>query len=555
MDPNNPNPQNSPPEGNNPETPQPEAQPGASPPGPEAQTPERSKEKQGNELHADLSHIFGSSVNLAGNNVFNFHVSSEKQARGILNELREEAATRHIPPPPEPDAPLQKHVDYWFDNELNTDQEKFFAITLSMFNGLKYPDFKDIYEIVLHVMKIEEEKEKEKEKPRSRFNKGDNDLAGKIKAEIKRSDDGLEEIIRFKDNRYPAAIFDLMRRCYRDVLLDLLPALKQVVEKHRYWVIRAGAALAVAEIGKLGFHRMRQQVLEPWASDQRAYVRAAVGYPLARLAENETFRKGVEDLLGDWTDPDWSGSGETWRYRWTAASVYKQIGSIEAEWAREWAYQGLAQVAGYDDIRLADSVIHSLTVLSLQGQLKEILLLLKGWIEQGSAGSDKEDKPQLRCLVGILAFMVLSEIHIELATEEKEEVQKLGLHIENLFELVCQGEANQTAVWRLVTAIGIRAFEYHLANAFFNLIARWTEHSGENPEVQNSVRNLLAAVYVQVRPRPRQHILNRLALWEKHKTKVCLAEMARSARVKIEVEMSREPQPVASAQKHIVFGD
>jgi hypothetical protein len=555
MDPNNSNPQNSPPESNNPETPRPESQPGTSPPGPEAQTPERSKEKQGNEFHADLSHISGANVNLAGNNVINIQVNSDKQAREVLRELREEAAAHHIPPPPAPDAPLQERIDHWFDNELKTDQEKFFAITLSMFNGLKYPDFKDIYEIVLHVMEVEEEKEKDKDKPRSRFVKGDGDLMGKIKAEITRSNDGLEEIIKFENERYPVAIFTLMRRRYRDVLLDLLPALKQVVEKHRYWLIRVGASLAVAEIGKLGFHRMRDQVLEPWAGNQRAYVRAAVGYPLARLAEDETFRKGVEDLLDDWIDPDWSGPGETWRYRWTAASVYKQIGSIEAEWAREWAYRGLAQVAGYDDIRLADSVIHSLTVLSLQGQLKEILLLLKGWIEQGSAGSDKEDEPQLRCLVGMLAFMVLSEVHIELATEEKEEVQELGLHIENLFELICQGEANQTAVWRLVTAIGIRAFEYHLANAFFNLIARWTEHSGENPEVQNSVRNLLAAVYMQVRPRPRQHILNRLALWEKHKTKECLAEMARSARVKIEVEMSRGPQPAAPTQKHIVFGD
>ncbi len=525
----------------------------ASPPTGEGSQPETDQET-GNKIDATLSHISGSGVHLAGRDVNILQISGEK----ILRILKEDKAARHVPPPPKPDAPLQAQVDYWFENELmfedelQTARQKFFTITLSMFNGLKYPDFRDIYDIVLHVMGITTAEKKEK-KFHSPFGTPDDDLVSKAKATINRSDTGLEEIIQFEDDHYPEAIYDLMRRRYRSILLDLLPALKEVVERHRYWEIRFAAAVAVAEIGKLGFFRMRNEVLEPWASDKRAYVRASAGYPLVRLAEDETFRAGVEDLLADWTDPNWQGPGKTWRYRWTAASILKQIGLIEADWALDWTYSGLKKVAGFDDIRLGDSVIHTLTVLSLQEQLPRVLQTLKEWIEQGSAGSPDEQAPQIRCLVGILAFMVLSEVHIEIATEEKKEASELGIQVNNLFELVCQSEAEQGDIWQLVVAVGVRAFEYRLVNDFFDLIARWTEYATDNPTIQNTVRNLLADVFVRVTSNQRERILNRLTRWQRQTRNKLLAEMATSAKEKIKDRVLNEPLP-ASPDKRIIFG-
>ncbi len=137
--------------------------------------PTESERQEGSEIQADLSHISSSKVNVAGNNVINIQVSSSEQAREILREVKEEFAARRVSPPPSPDAPLQELVDHWFDNELATDRQKFFAISLSMFDGLKYPDFRDIYEIVIHVMEVDKEEEKEK-KPRSRFGTADDEL-------------------------------------------------------------------------------------------------------------------------------------------------------------------------------------------------------------------------------------------------------------------------------------------------------------------------------------------------------------------------------------------
>lgn len=504
------------------------------------------------EINADLSYLRGASATIAGRDVtFNISVSSATQAQKILKELREGVAARHMPPPPPADATLQEQIDHWFAHELETEHVQFYAITLSMFNGLKYPDFKDIYEIILRVMKVKGRKE---EDAPSRFDTHDEDLTELVRADIKPSDEKLEEIIEFRDEQYVSAISDLMRRRYRNVFLDLLPALKQIVERHRYWEIRTRAAATMAEIGKIAFHRVRNQVLEPWASDPKAYIRASVGYPLARLVEERSSRAVVIDLLNDWSNPQWRGLGETWRYRWTAASVYKQIGYIEQDWAEDVAFRGLKKLAGFDDIRIADSVIHTLVVLSLQRQLENVLLALKEWIDEGVAGSKDNIEPQGRCIVAILAFMVMSEIHIE-AYKEKDEVidEDISLNASNLFDLVRKSETRKGEMWQLLVAVGVRSFEYRLANAFFDLIARWTDYAADDLHLQNTVRNLLADVFVEAQPRYREHMLNRLNRWTRQTRNKGLTEMANSAKEKIKERVLNEPHAASSVEDRIIF--
>ena len=428
------------------------------------------------------------------------------QIRSILKDLNEGNLARHIPSPPPPFVPLQEKVDYWFEYELTTDRQKLFAITLSMFNGLKYPDFRDIYKIVLQVMDIDEV-EKEEEKPRSRFDSSDVDLIKQVKAKIKPSDNKLEELLEFEDEKYVTAVFNSVRYHYRGVLLDLLPALGRIVERYRYWDVRYRAALAVAEIGKIGFHRARTQVLEPWARHSRGYVRAAVGYPLARLAEDDVSRQAVEELLDDWIDRRRNNPKE-WRYCWTAASTFKHIGIIETngdDWAINWACQGLKKIAGFDDIRLADSVIHSLVVLSLQGQLERVLLTLKEWMEEGITGKKVEPVSQTRCIVGILAFIILSEVHIELATEEKG-AKEAGVEVGNLFELVCQTKKDEYR--QLMVILGVCAFEYDLVNAFRNIIVRWSQYDS----LLQDLHLLLVDVLAEIRLHQHEPNLNRTSV-------------------------------------------
>ena len=139
---------------------------------------------------------------------------------------------------------------------MTTEPQKFYAITLSMFDGLKYPDFKNVYELILQAMEIKDtEAKKGKKKPRSRFGKREDELMELVKAELKPSEDKLENILTFRDEKYATTLFDVLRRWYPSVLLDLLPVLKQIVERYRYWEIRSRAARAVAEISKIGFTR------------------------------------------------------------------------------------------------------------------------------------------------------------------------------------------------------------------------------------------------------------------------------------------------------------
>lgn len=505
-------------------------------------------------VDADLHHISGGSVSIAGRDIhqhITLKVDPAGQVSEILKGLTEENLARQLPKPPDPNAALQEKVDYWFQHMLPTDEAMFFVLTLSLFNNLNYPDFKAIYEAMLKAMAIGQDKD---EKPRSRFKISSYDLnaaynyldEGQQERIIECRDEGLERIIKFTNDQYEAAIMNFVRQHHPDVLLDLLPALKQTVQKYRHWEVRSRAATAVAEIARLGFSCVRREVLEPWANDGRAYVRAAVGYPLARLAEDEKACLEVEKLLDDWTDPKQNSRDNAWRYWWTAASAYKQIGALNGEgagWAREWAYRGLKQAAGFDDLRVADSVIHSLVVLSLQGQLEDVLVALKGWIEEGVAGGEKDQAPQIRCVVAILAFMVLAKIHIEIAKEEQ--AQDSTARTGDLFGLVQQSEASRGEYWQLVEAVGVRAFEHRLADAFLDLIHHWIQHVADRPSLQETLLHLVPEIFVKLGPKHRERLLNRLGWWQRQTKDKHLAQMAAAIKARIIARINELNEPLA----------
>ncbi len=158
--------------------------------------------------------------------------------------------------------------------------------------------------------------------------------------------------------------------------------------------------------------------------------------------------------------------------------------------------------------------------------------------------------------MAILAFMVISEIHIEVSKEEDKESQSdevLG-RTENLFDLVRHSEKDKGNLWQMMVAVGVRSFEYRgLADEFFNLVARWTEHCADEPQLQNTVRNLLADVFLIVRPRYRERILNRLNRWERQNKKEHLSQMAKSTKLVIKDRVLNEPLP-GSLDDQIIFG-
>lgn len=450
-------------------------------------------------------------------------IADRDQLKNILSEIRESGKAPSPPPPAQ--SSIQEEVDRWFNEGLHTDSEKLFAITLSVFNEISYIELQEIYRIVLNFLQTDETG---KEVNRSPFSFDDETWIQKFKAVlIKPINDSSEEIITYANELYPRAVFELLRRRYRTVLLDLLPVLKHVAERYNQKEIITRVAHAIAEIAKIAFHRAYAQVLEPWAGAEQIYMRDAASYSLTVLAGDDIHRLAVKDVLDNWSSPKWNGRFEIWRYRWTAASTYRQLGFIETSWADSWVFSGLERLAGFDDVRIADSVIHALTVLSIHKPVIDVLKLLGRWVSDSTAQKTPDLESQARCIIAVLAFMTIAEIHQEIIDKDTNET---SLQAENLLDIVNQNKADENDVWQLSVAVGVQALEYGIGDAFFDLIEQWSKQAAENVSLQNTVKNLIIEVFKQVGPLQKEFIFNRFNLWQLQPSDETLNRIASAAK-------------------------
>ena len=397
-------------------------------------------------------------------------------------------------------------VERWFREDLPTAREKYFAIALSFFNGLKWADFWDIYQAILisRDLLVDEDDKKDA----WLFGQTDQELMDKARAHIVRKEDDAAEVIEFKEEGYPGVILDMLRTKYRPRLVDLLPGLGKLGE-HSYWEIRARAAYAVAEIGKLDFHRTRSQVLEVWAKDERPYVRAAVGYTASRLIQDGVADAEVRKMLNEWGDPQ---ENRNWKFRWAAAAAYKQIGLGNPD----IALPGLKLVARNDDIRVADAVIYALLVISFDDKLEAVLSALKEWLGEDS-GSKAE--PNIVPLVSTLAFLTLGNAYTDLAAhvpdngEERKDDAFLALLT-----------ADTEGTWRTVVVAALsKALKYRLTDEAFDILKGWARQvQDQDNDVRLAVVRDMIADWYMVLWQDRHQIgmtgtLNRLKRWTRDK--------------------------------------
>ena len=100
--------------------------------------------------HVEMSHLSSASASVAGRDILHITINADtpEQAKGILKNIKEDVRAQKLPPRPPADAALQKRVDYWFQHDLQNEKERYFALALSIFSGLKYSDFRDIFQRV-----------------------------------------------------------------------------------------------------------------------------------------------------------------------------------------------------------------------------------------------------------------------------------------------------------------------------------------------------------------------------------------------------------------------
>lgn len=501
-------------------------------------------------IRAELKYVNGLTM-IAGGDVINV-----LDTQGIIGQLLQEALRNKKPErvPLPPDAPTIERVREWFE-DLPDDSQKCHAITLAIFHGLKYADFLDLRERMVTGLGLDQTDDKQAAP--TLFKRSQLECWHK-QVQTVRAGDGLESVVRFKDEEYVAALYELLRTEYQPVLIKMLPVLRDIAAENRYWEIRVAAAEAVGEIGRFAFQRMHDEVLKAWAADPRDYVRATPGYPLRRLAEDTAYRTRVLAVLDEWTKGGRALRGPAWRYRWAAASAYKQIGAIDAPWASPAAVEGLRQLAGYGHLRsyegaaVVDAVIHSLLVHSLGGQteMNNVLLALKQWLEQGSQGDRPESPPQNRCRTAIMALVVIADIHLALAAEIRDgHGQAEDMPVTNLFDLIRDGEVNGDDFWQLLVVAGVRAFEFDQAPAFYGLIERWAAEAPDDIMLRRAVVNLLVEVYGTLRPGQQPRLWRRLNEWAGQERRPELRECATRAKDKI----LRGERP--GARGNIIFGD
>lgn len=373
----------------------------------------------------------------------------------------------------------EDEVEQWFLKDLQTPQDKYFVIALSMFNGLKWTDFWEIYQSILRAQKlIKDEKSGEAD---DLFARPDYERTERVFARIRWDSEESAEIIEFTDTKDQKSdmqedVLNLLRQHYRPRLLELLPLLKGLGQ-HPYWAIRVRAAYGVAEIARLDFYRARSQVLEAWAKDDRPYVRAAVGYTASALVDSPQVGKNTSDLLTEWATP--SQNGKSWKYPWTAASAYKQIGLFDPE----RALAGLKLAARNDDIRVADGVISALLVISLDDKLETVLTELEGWVKPAGTASPETVVP----LVGVLAFLALANVYTAKATEEKD----LEAPGDSVFDLMRQPTWRERAM-----TFFMQSLRFRLADEYLDILKGWGKQAAKNPVLSAALRDVIAEWYV-----------------------------------------------------------
>jgi len=470
-------------------------------------------------------------------------VSAIKNARKELEQHPEKPAEREVVQ--EPPKGLQEEVERWFRHELVTAREKYFVITLSLFNGLKWSDFWDIYQAILESKKLLQHEGEEYEA--ALFERTDEELVAKAKARIVFDDEQAAEIIEFKDtqdqsSQYQRVILELMRTRFRPRLVELLATLGKLGE-HPYWQIRTRAAYAVAEIAKLDFHRARRQVLETWAQDNRPYVRAAIGYMTSHLVEDQAWGPQTSKMLEEWANPK---ENRNWKFRWAAAAAYKQIGLTHPE----IALPGLKLVARNDDIRVADAVIYALLVISFDDKLEAVLQALGEWLEE--EGGEETVVP----LVATLAFLALGNAYTGLAEQEAEgKEEKTGDRLLALLAADSEGTCRS-----IVTAALFKALKYKLTDEAFDVLKGWAKQTQGDDARFNAVRDLIAdwymALYEDRHQIGTEGTWNRLQLWAQDENDAVKAlAQATLEEIRRRTDAASLPSsPYKATGKAIVFG-
>jgi len=413
---------------------------------------------------------------------------------------------------PKTNVSINKSLPKWFANL--DEYGKFYALAVCFYHGVKSSDFLKIPPIIKnHLVKIGEI-EKKKEAP-SRH-----PLVETV--EVKDPDKHVL-VIKYPKDSMSAEILSLVMQKYASLLFGFLPVLNDVVQSNpENWELRWRSAVALGRISELDTEHVLDNIISDWVDDEKAYVRATVGYYYYYLfslsKENPSVFAEIWPhalkAFDRWARPD-NFNDKYWRYKWTSAAICEKVGLLEDGEAEKFAMQHIEKIAGIDHVRIADAVVHMLIEWSVKEKFPQVLDILIGWAESGSAGSQNDDNPyEIRCFVALFAFSGIIEINYDLLNDEEKQENITPV---NVFKVIQDNQSNGVNLWNGLISIGIRYFEFGMGNYLFDMIEMWADSIKDETLFITFVSGWFAEIYFNIKSRV--HIENRMKWWLKSSNK------------------------------------
>lgn len=282
---------------------------------------------------------------------------------------------------------------------LPDDRHRYAALTLTLFDDVRLPDFWTVQQLILARSGLEvptgdkpspPDDDQAAARP-SHFALSDADLiaaiGGKIVNATTESDLGPVPVkyVRFADAELHAALRQFLYEHYNARLLGLLPLFEEIVQ-HSGPDLRRAAARALGSVGTLDFERLLVPVVERWRRSDQAYLRATAGHALDQAQRDPACAPLAIQLLRGWSAVRASG-GERWKYQWTAASAWKVIGLEQPDLALTELKHLSSQIhlaRDRDAVKVVfPALAYTLIVLSVQGHLAAVLNTLDDWMHDG----------------------------------------------------------------------------------------------------------------------------------------------------------------------------
>lgn len=217
-----------------------------------------------------------------------------------------------------------RRLEHWFLKELTGDKRNFevwtFTLCLAVFNRSRYADFYEIHREVTQLLLKHFDPFKTYEQ--FAYTLSESQLLRRCHAHITKDIVTYSDAVEFIGHQYREELMDILLKNNRNVLLFIVPLLKDYVEKHHRFTQRRFAAISLGRIGVIDPESITLPVIDRWAEMDENIKRVNVGFLYEGIISSGDpvyisicMQKLKQMALGVKIDR-----------QWTAIAAYKQIG-------------------------------------------------------------------------------------------------------------------------------------------------------------------------------------------------------------------------------------